>query len=280
MVTHPFRARNALLQGDPEGDAEFVGDASGPRSSSPPRGAARRVLADAGERRARQCADGIEGQIAPEFQPDLPADIVEHRRLQAALHEALRHARNAFAAVPSGSPTGNRLPSTCLMTPGATSSAAGYTTQPMTRSQRDVPPISPSGSTLLPGSPRIRPDSDENTNTECRSASAPRRCRARTASAPAGNRLDLMRLHREDDDVLRAGRGVVIGRIDRGNGLLAAVGRHQPNAAATQRLQIRAARDEGHLLAGERKPDPDVTANRADTDDRYLQGRSPTDRKK
>src|SRR5258708_4249697 len=48
--------------------------------------------------------------------------------------------------VPSGSPTGNRLPSTCLMTPGDTNSAAGYPTHPMTRSHGIHSEINPLGS--------------------------------------------------------------------------------------------------------------------------------------
>ena len=51
-------------------------------------------------------------------------------------------------AVPSGSPTGKRLPSTCLIMPGASNSVAGYTTQPITRSQGIFAPINPLGSTL------------------------------------------------------------------------------------------------------------------------------------
>ena len=43
------------------------------------------------------------------------------------------------------------------------------------------------------------------------------------------------------------------------------------NAAATKRLEIRSARDEGHVLSGKRELDPDVATDRTDTDDRYLQ---------
>src|SRR5450755_1011931 len=80
-----------------------------------------------------------------------------------------------------------------------------------------------------------------------------------------------MRLHRQDDDILRAGRGVVVGGLDLRNGLLPAVGGHQPNAAAAQRLQVRAACDESHILSGQRETDADIAADRADTDNCYLQ---------
>ena len=57
--------------------------------------------------------------------------------------------------------------------------------------------------------------------------------------------------------------------------LLAAVAQQQPNAARLQRLEVRTARDEGHVLTAVREPCPYVAANRADSDDRYLHTRSP-----
>src|ERR1700691_1895458 len=80
-----------------------------------------------------------------------------------------------------------------------------------------------------------------------------------------------MRLHGEDHDVVRSRRGVILRYVDGRNGLLAAVGHHQPNTARAQGLEIGAARDEGHVLAGEREPRSQVAANRTDSDDRYLQ---------
>ncbi len=58
---------------------------------------------------------------------------------------------------PSGSPTGKRLPSMCLMTPCEISSVAGYTTQPITRSQGMFLAINPVGSTLLTCVPASAP---------------------------------------------------------------------------------------------------------------------------
>jgi len=52
-----------------------------------------------------------------------------------------------------------------------------------------------------------------------------------------------MRFHRQDDDILRAGGGVVVGRPDCGNGLFAAVAETSPNAAVTKCLEIRSARE-------------------------------------
>ena len=58
----------------------------------------------------------------------------------------------------------------------------------------------------------------------------------------AGHRLDLMRLHRQNDDILRAGGRVVIGRLDRGNGFLlpSAVISRMPRLRSASRFAPRA----------------------------------------
>src|ERR1700692_2150355 len=60
----------------------------------------RRISANVQERRTRERADGIEGQIAPELEPDLGANIVEDWSLESRLSEALRNLGNAYAARP------------------------------------------------------------------------------------------------------------------------------------------------------------------------------------
>ena len=56
-------------------------------------------------------------------------------------------ARQRSLRVPSGSPMVKRVPSMCLITPGATGSAAGQTTQPTTRSVGMPRATTPPGST-------------------------------------------------------------------------------------------------------------------------------------
>ncbi len=53
------------------------------------------------------------------------------------------------------------------------------------------------------------------------------------------HRLDLMRLHRQNDQVLRSGCGVIVGGLDFGYRLLIAVGCHQADSAGAQRRQTR-----------------------------------------
>ena len=76
-----------------------------------------------------------------------------------------------------------------------------------------------------------------------------------------------MRLHAEDDYVLGARRGVISGRPDARHQFLGAVGINEPDALCLQRFEVRAPGDEGHVLAGEREPRPDITADRTDTYD-------------
>src|SRR3982074_896672 len=96
-MTHLLRARNALLERYPESNTQFVGDALRLGHHRRCDGATERILTDAGERRARQRADGIERQVTPKLQPNLRTDVAEHRSLQAAPDKALRHACNALA---------------------------------------------------------------------------------------------------------------------------------------------------------------------------------------
>src|SRR5690606_1016759 len=58
--------------------------------------ARQRELADVDQGRMRQGADRVERQVAPQLQPDFRADVLEHRRLEAAALEHFRHALRAL----------------------------------------------------------------------------------------------------------------------------------------------------------------------------------------
>jgi len=68
-------------------------------------------LADVHKRGMGERADGIEGEVAPELEPDFCADIVQHRRLQAARPKAAETAFTRPVTEPSNSPIGKRSPS-------------------------------------------------------------------------------------------------------------------------------------------------------------------------
>jgi hypothetical protein len=84
------------------------------------------------------------------------------------------------------------------------------------------------------------------------------------------DRFELMRLHREDHDVLQASVGVVVRRTHVARDVLAAVVHHQLDTVAANCVEVRAADDERHVLAGERKLRADVAADRSCANDRNL----------
>ena len=85
-----------------------------------------------------------------------------------------------------------------------------------------------------------------------------------------GDRRHLVSLHPQNDHVLRAGGRVVGGRPHVRGGLLGSVGPLQAQPLTLQCLEVRPARDQGHVFPGQRQADPDVPADGADTDDRDL----------
>ena len=79
--------------------------------------------------------------------------------------------------------------------------------------------------------------------------------------------LDLVCLHRQHDDVLHAGFGVVIGREHVARDLRAAVVGDQLDAVAADGIEIRPAHDEGQLFAGQCELCAHVAADGAGADD-------------
>ena len=81
-----------------------------------------------------------------------------HFRPPAA--NAAEIARQRPPSDPSGSPIVKRVPSMCRITPGATSSVAGYGTQPTTRSGANARVTTPPGSTVSSTVSRNGPAND------------------------------------------------------------------------------------------------------------------------
>ena len=73
--------------------------------------------------------------------------------------------------------------------------------------------------------------------------------------------LERVRLDREHDQVLLTGERRALDRFD-ARGFLASILPMQPDAPGLDRVELRAAADDGHLLAGDRQPACDESANR------------------
>jgi hypothetical protein len=84
------------------------------------------------------------------------------------------------------------------------------------------------------------------------------------------HRFDLVRLHRQDDDVLSARPVVAVGGLHLARHLLLAVGRDQLEAVGGDGVEVGSAHDERDLLAGQRELRSDQAADRAGPDDCYL----------
>src|SRR5712691_1178249 len=71
-------AGDSLFQSNSKGDAELVGDRLCLGHHRRRELAGRWILANIDERRTGERTDGIEGQVAPELEPDLRTNVVEH----------------------------------------------------------------------------------------------------------------------------------------------------------------------------------------------------------
>jgi len=89
VLADPLGAGDALVQADAKHDAEFVRNGLRLGHHRRRQLARGRELADVFQRGSGQRADGIEGEIAPELEPDLGADVLQNRRLESSAREAL-----------------------------------------------------------------------------------------------------------------------------------------------------------------------------------------------
>src|SRR5882762_2023732 len=261
-------ASDALLQADAKRDAEFVCD--GLRLGHHRRRQRARgwKLANVGQRGSGQRADGIEGEIAPQFEPDLGANVLEHRRLESGAREALRNPPHTLAARavelsdreaitldvlhhPGGDELGGRIHHAADDSLGGDHSrddaaridAPHHAAGPFTAMVVEIPV----GDAVLHG------DDD--------------RVGAEQMRYIAGDRLELMGLHGEDHQLLCARGGAVLRSHDVARHLLTAVAQDEPDAAAANRFQIRAAHDEGDPLTRQRQLRAHVTADGTAADD-------------
>jgi hypothetical protein len=242
-------------------------------AAASPRG---RVLADIRERCARECTDGIEGKVAPQLQPDLGTNVLEDGCLESGAREALRHPLHSLTARAIELAYGKAL---ALDVPDDT------------RGQQ------------LRG--RVD-DAANHTRRRNQLANAPFRINAAHDAAgeipavavevPIGNAVlhgdhhragiaqawhvgrdggQLMRLHRQDHQLLHAGGRIVIGGRDLARDMPRAVAHDQGDPHTSQRREIRAAHHAGDAFAGERESRRHVSTDRAAADNRDFHGLAP-----
>src|SRR5438105_11612298 len=268
VLADSLGAGDALLQADAKHDAELVRD--GLRLAHHRRRELARgwKLADVGQRGSGERADGIEGEIAPEFEPDLGPDVLEYRRLESGAREALCNPPRALAARAVELADGEAITLDVLHDPGgdelggrihhaaddflrgnqprddtARVHAAHHAAGPFTAVVMEIPV----GDAVLHG------HHDGVGAVQMRHI--------------VGDGLELVGFDGENDQLLCARGNAVPGGRDVARHLLGAVGEDEPDAAALHRLEIRPARDEGDPFARQRELRADVTADGTATDD-------------
>ena len=223
-----------------------------------------------------QCADRIERQVAPQLQPDLGADVVEHARLEARPGEDLRHGpdplRHRPVELAERKPVALDVPNHAgfgddrggirnaaddpVRVDGTVEHAAGID------GLDDAPGVL--AAELLevpPGDAVLQGDHGRFGAEEHRQV--------------VDDGRDLVRLEGQQHQVVGIEvADAVRGRQIAGDQLL--LGLHQPQAARPDGGQVRSARNHGHPVSGVRQTHGHVAADGAGADDADLHGRGHT----
>jgi hypothetical protein len=254
VLADPLGARDAALERHAEAGAELLADRLGLGHHRGGQRAARGEPADAGQCGVRQGADRVEAQVAPQLEPDLGADVLEHRRLEPGLLEQfgerldargfrtveLAH-REAVALDVADHAGRDELR-------GWIHDAADHAVDGDTRGDHaprvdglDPRPLEGAAQALkVPPGDAVLHGHDDRLRTE-QAAHLRRRGR------------DLVGLHGGDDDVVRAGLGDLVRRARGVDEVLGAVLHDQLHALFPDGLEVRAAADECHVLARQRE---------------------------
>ena len=96
--TNPFGASDALVDGHVERNAQALCDCLPFRHHRNDQGARLWMTADVDQRGAGERTDRVECQVAPQFDPDVGADAGAHRRFQPGARQCLGEQMHALAA--------------------------------------------------------------------------------------------------------------------------------------------------------------------------------------
>jgi hypothetical protein len=273
VFTHLFRAGDAFLQRHPELDAELVRDSLRFGHHVGRELAGKRELADVHQRGMGQGADRVEAQVSPEFEPDLRADVLQHWRLESGLGERRRNGLDAFTfgaiQLAHGETISfNELDNARRGDLGRGKYHAAEDALDLNVGhQRAIrihcldPPALKFAAVLLeipPGNTVLGRDHDGLVVEQ--------------AGDLLGDGLDLVRLERQDHDVLLAGLAKLARGLDVARHMFAAILFDQLQAVPAHGLEVRAARNQRDFLAREREFRAHQTADSAGADDADLHG--------
>jgi hypothetical protein len=226
----------------------------------------RRIGDDSIERRPGQCADGIEADVAPQLEPDVPAHLLAHRRFEAGVDEGLAQGcdpRRAAAVRLAQNESVERVVHddarlghlACRFDDAAdgTLRSDGVPLPVVQIHGREAATLEAAAALVEvpPGDPVHRRDHGG------------RRTEERSEVRRSGIRL--MRLERADHEILVSELARVLARRQARN-FLGALG-PELEAMLSDRAKVRAARDHANFVTGQRELDRDVPADRARTVD-------------
>jgi hypothetical protein len=257
-------ARDAALERHAEVGAEFLADGLSLGHHRGGQRPARGEPADAGQRGVRQGADRVEAQVAPELEPDLGADVLEHRRLEPGLLEQLGELLDArglrtvelahrkpvalnVADHPGSHQLGGRVDDAA---DDAVDGDAGGDDAPRVDGLDPRPFVRPAQALKVPPGDAVLHGHDD-------------RVRAEQAAHLLRHRRHLVGLHGGYHDVVHASLGDPVGCLRRIDEVLGAVLHDQLEALFPDGLEVRAAADECHVLARQRELDAEHAADRA-----------------
>src|SRR5690606_12013286 len=207
-------------------------------------------------------ADRIEGQVAPQLQPDFGADIVQHRRLEAGLGHHFRNGRYALAG--GTVEFANRETVAFDVLDDARSDQFGCRINHATDHafcrdffQDDAGRVHAAhrrtfelAAVLLEvpvGNAVLHRDDGG--------------VRAIQLGQIICNRLNLVSLERQDDQILRAGFVVAVGSFHVAGNVLGTIIHDELHAILANCLKIGTAHDEGHVFTRQSELNADVTSD-------------------
>ena len=266
--THGLGAGDALVQRDLELHAQLFRHRLRLAHHGRRELARSRKTADVLQRGVRERADGIEAEVAPQLEPDLAADVLADRCLEAGAHQSVRQCLDAFTAFTTGlaqreavaldhphDPRGHQL---CRGIYHAADHTLGLDMGGDHAARIDAVEAT---AFVRPGQlVKVPPrDAVDHAHHHGPGAEQP---------AQIGQQIaQLVRLHGQKHSVLGSGIGAGLHGSHTCGVLRAAVLALQHEAAGIDGFEVAIARDEGHVFTGQGQPGPQITTDRTSPDD-------------
>jgi hypothetical protein len=271
VFADPLRARDPALQRYAELGAELLADRLRLGHHRGCQRAARGEPADTRQRGVGQGADRVEGEVAPELEPDLGANVVQDRSLETSLLEQLGEPLHARGLRPIE--LAHREPVALDVADHPRRDQLGCRVDDAADHALDLDTCSDPASRVDGLDPRSFIGSLQALEVPPRNAvlhGHDHRIRPEQGAHLLRRGRDLVGLHGGYDNVMHAGLGDPVGGLHGVDKVLGAVLHDQPQPLVPHGLEVRAAADERHVLARQRELHAEHAADRAGSHDADL----------